>query len=92
MDQPLQGTRHKHSPKTTCQYLVKYLSYVTVEPTLVFYMMAFMITNVVEQSFFVYKACSVNHGYNDTVCNNMNAKKYADITKEVQVSFIGIQS
>ncbi|CAH1972827.1 unnamed protein product [Acanthoscelides obtectus] len=63
---------------------LKYLSYITVEPTLVLYMMAFMTTSVVEQSFYVYKSCSVNHRYNDTICHNMNDKRYENITKEVQ--------
>nr|CAH7748096.1 unnamed protein product [Callosobruchus chinensis] len=66
------------------QKLFKYLSYITVEPTMVLYMMAFMTTSVVEQSFYVYKSCSVNHGYNDTICHNMNDKRYENITKEVQ--------
>lgn len=62
-----------------------YLSYITVEPTMVLYMMAFMTTSVVEQAFYVYKACTVNHGYNATVCENINDVKYEDILKEVQV-------
>lgn len=65
--------------------LLHYLSYITVEPTLVFYMLAFMTTSVVEQSFYVYKACTVNHGYNETVCTNINNNTYQDIKKEVQV-------
>lgn len=36
------------------------------------YMMAFMITSVVEQAFFVYKACRVDHGYSEEVCANLN--------------------
>ncbi|XP_066140214.1 probable peptidoglycan muropeptide transporter SLC46 isoform X2 [Euwallacea fornicatus] len=78
-----QGTNH---PKTLCYYLAKLPSYITVEPTMVFYMMAFMITSVVEQSFFVYKACKVNHGYNETVCTQINKKEYENITKEVQIT------
>lgn len=72
-----------------CQYrnkLLHYLSYITVEPIMVLYMMAFMTTNVVEQSFFVYKACTVNHGYNETICENINEKQYENITKEVQIT------
>lgn len=65
--------------------LVRYLSYVTVEPTMVFYMMAFMTTSVVEQSFYVYQACTINHGYNETVCHDISDKKYESIKKEVQV-------
>lgn len=66
--------------------LLNFLSYITVEPTMILYMMAFMITNVVEQAFYVFKACSVNHGYNATVCENINNVKYEDILKEVQVN------
>lgn len=72
-----------------CRYrnkILYYLSYITVEPIMVLYMMAFMTTNVVEQSFFVYKACTVNHGYNKTICEHINEKQYENITKEVQVS------
>ncbi|XP_060521587.1 probable peptidoglycan muropeptide transporter SLC46 isoform X2 [Cylas formicarius] len=65
--------------------VLRYLSYITVEPSLIFYMLAFMITNVVEQSFFVYKACHVNHGYNKTVCDNINNED-KNITKEVQIT------
>ncbi|XP_050298296.1 proton-coupled folate transporter isoform X2 [Anthonomus grandis grandis] len=91
MDEPLRQSLHlsspyDSSPKTFCHYLIKWLSYITVEPTMVLYMMAFMITSVVEQSFFVYKACTVNHGYNDTICKNINNKTYENITKEVQIT------
>lgn len=65
-----------------------FLQLITVEPTMVLYMMAFMLTSVVEQSFFVYKACRVNHGYNDTICKNITAKIYEDYNKEVQVILV----
>lgn len=65
--------------------LLYYLKYITVEPTMAMYMMAFMTTSVVEQAFYVYKTCTVNHGYNSTVCNNLS--DYKNILKEVQVSF-----
>ncbi|KAG5890946.1 hypothetical protein JTB14_019883 [Gonioctena quinquepunctata] len=64
----------------------QYLNYITVEPTMVLYMMAFMTTSVVEQSFYVYKACRVNHGYNETICDNINDKKFENITKDVQLT------
>lgn len=35
------------------------------------YMMSFMITSVVEQAYFVYKACKVNHGYSEEICLNL---------------------
>ncbi|XP_050507797.1 proton-coupled folate transporter isoform X2 [Diabrotica virgifera virgifera] len=63
-----------------------YFKYVTVEPTMLLYMMAFMTTNVAEQSFYVYKTCTINHGYNKTICDNINAPEYKNISKEVQAS------
>lgn len=56
---------------------------ITVEPTLFLYMMAFMTTSVVENVFFVYKACTVNHGHNHSVC--INIEKFNETKKEVQV-------
>lgn len=46
------------------------------------YMMAFMLTTVVEQVFFVYKACRVDHGYDEDICRNI--EKHINIKKEVQ--------
>ncbi|XP_072385002.1 lysosomal proton-coupled steroid conjugate and bile acid symporter SLC46A3 isoform X2 [Diabrotica undecimpunctata] len=63
-----------------------YFKYVTVEPTMLLYMMAFMTTNVAEQSFYVYKTCTINHGYNKTICDNINTPEYKNISKEVQAS------
>ena len=57
---------------------------VSVEPTLFLYMMAFMTTAVVENVFFVYKACTVNHGHPHNVC--IHIQDYKDIKKEVQVT------
>ena len=48
------------------------------------YMFAFMLTTVVEQVFFVFKACTVNHGYPEDICYNI--QNYEDIKKEVQVT------
>lgn len=47
-------------------------------------MMAYMITSVVEQAFFVYKACTVDHNYPEEICRNI--ENYADVKKEVQVT------
>lgn len=47
------------------------------------YMFAFMLTSVVEQAFFVHKACTVNHKYSLEICDNLT--QYEDIKKEVQV-------
>lgn len=43
-----------------------------------------MVTAVVENVFFVYKACTVNHGYSHEIC--MHIENHTDIKKEVQVT------
>lgn len=48
-----------------------------------FYMMAYMITNVIEQTFYVFQACRVNHGYSEEICYNIS--NYQEINSEVQV-------
>lgn len=62
----------------------KWYQKISVEPTLFLYMMAFMTTSVVENVFFVYKACTVNHGHPHEVCMNIN--NYNETKKEVQVT------
>ncbi|XP_058448236.1 proton-coupled folate transporter [Malaya genurostris] len=57
---------------------------ITVEPSMFLYMMAFMLTSVVEQVFFLYKACTVNHGYSHDIC--INIESHQDIKKEVQIT------
>lgn len=59
-----------------------FVSKISVEVTLFLYMMAFMITAVVENAFFVYKACTVNHGHTHEICSNI--QNFTDINKEVQ--------
>ncbi|XP_013189337.1 probable peptidoglycan muropeptide transporter SLC46 isoform X2 [Amyelois transitella] len=58
--------------------------YITVEPVLFLYMMAFTITSVIEQTFYVYKACTVNHGYSSEICYNISS--YEEINNEVQIT------
>lgn len=60
----------------------KWHDYITVEVTMFLYMMAFMLTTVVEQVFFVYKACTVDHKYSDEICRNI--QDHENIKKEVQ--------
>lgn len=62
----------------------KWYQKISVEPSLFLYMMAFMITAVVENVFFVYKACTVNHGYSHEIC--INIEKYNETKKEVQLT------
>lgn len=58
--------------------------YVTVEPTMFLYMLAFMLTSVVEQAFFLHKACLVNHGFTADECDNLDAN--LTLKKAVQVT------
>lgn len=65
-------------------HVEKWYHLITVEPSMFLYMMAFMLTSVVEQVFFLYKACTVNHGYSHDIC--INIELYQDIKKEVQIT------
>ncbi|RVE46774.1 hypothetical protein evm_008558 [Chilo suppressalis] len=62
----------------------RWYKYITVEPTMFFYMMAFMVTNVIEQTFYVFRACTVDHGYSEEICYEIN--KHEEINNEVQVT------
>ncbi|KAL5291161.1 SLC46A3 family protein [Megaselia abdita] len=57
---------------------------ISVEPTMFLYMFAFMITSVVEQAFFVNKACLVNNNFTADICDNLN--EYPEIKKQVQIT------
>lgn len=63
---------------------VEWVEKVSVEPTMWLYMMAFMITSVVEQAFFVHKSCRVDHGYSEEICSKLNDNE--TIKAEVQVT------
>lgn len=63
-----------------------WIRHISVEPTMWLYMMAFMITSVVEQAFFVYKACRVDHGYSEEVCANLNENQTLKAAVQVTVS------
>ncbi|XP_036336698.1 proton-coupled folate transporter isoform X2 [Rhagoletis pomonella] len=68
---------------------------ISVEPTMFLYMFAFMITSVVEQDFFVQKACRVNNNFSDEICSNIKADENAYYKKEVQITtakFLQIES
>lgn len=47
------------------------------------YMLAFMLTSVIENVFYIDKACRVNHGHPAEVCNNLDLHK--DVKRTVQV-------
>ncbi|XP_076179832.1 putative peptidoglycan muropeptide transporter SLC46 isoform X2 [Ptiloglossa arizonensis] len=50
------------------------------------YMMAFMVTSVVEQAFFVYKSCRVDHGYSEEVCSKLDDNKTIKAMVQMTVS------
>ncbi|XP_058791948.1 proton-coupled folate transporter isoform X2 [Phymastichus coffea] len=64
-------------------HLIKFIS---VEPTMWLYMMAYMITSIVEQAFFIQKACSADLGYSELICSNLNRDKNKQIKEKVIVS------
>lgn len=57
----------------------------TVEPVMFLYMGACMISTVVEQAFFVHKACMVNMGFPANVCEHINSKENEEYNKQVQI-------
>ncbi|XP_033327300.2 putative peptidoglycan muropeptide transporter SLC46 [Megalopta genalis] len=70
-------------PNRTWMYLA-WICDISVEPTMWLYMMAYMITSVVEQAFFVQKACRVDHGYSEEVCANLTYNQ--KIKSEIQMT------
>ncbi|GAB0092924.1 proton-coupled folate transporter [Sergentomyia squamirostris] len=62
----------------------KWYKKITVEPTMFLYMLAFMLTSVIEQAFYLHKACTVDHNYPSEVCDNLEI--HQDIKKEVQIT------
>ena len=64
----------------------EWIQQTSVEPTMWLYMMAYMITAVVEQAFFVYKSCRVDHGYSEEVCAKLNDNETIKAAVQVTVS------
>lgn len=63
---------------------LRWYQQISVEPTMFLYMFAFQLTSVIEQAFFVRRACMVNHNYSAAICDNLS--NFTDIQKEVKVS------
>lgn len=61
------------------------LGSVTVEPVIFFYMFAFMLTSVVEQAFYVDRACRVNLNLSDTTCSRIHDPEFKGELDRVQV-------
>lgn len=68
-----------------CGKYFGWIKHISVEPTMWLYMMAFMFTSVVEQDFFRYKACRVDHGHSEEICLKLNDNDNKAIKTEVQV-------
>ncbi|XP_039303103.1 proton-coupled folate transporter isoform X2 [Solenopsis invicta] len=64
----------------------RWLKHISVEPTMWLFMMAFMFTSVIEQDFFRYKACRVDHGYSKETCLKLNDDNNKDIKTKVQMT------
>ncbi|XP_055606623.1 proton-coupled folate transporter-like isoform X2 [Uranotaenia lowii] len=69
---------------SSCEKKQPWYRKITVEPTMFLYMMAITLTSVVEQVFYVYKACTINHGYGHNICANI--EHYQEIKKEVHIT------
>lgn len=52
------------------------------------YMLAFMLTTVIEQELFVQKSCLVNNNFTKEVCDNLKNETYNSSSIAVQVGFI----
>uniref|UniRef100_A0A1I8PBN0 Major facilitator superfamily (MFS) profile domain-containing protein n=1 Tax=Stomoxys calcitrans TaxID=35570 RepID=A0A1I8PBN0_STOCA len=59
---------------------------ISVEPTMFLYMFAFMITSVVEQDFFLQKACRVNNNLSAEICDHIKDSENAEYKKQVQLT------
>ncbi|XP_024943779.1 proton-coupled folate transporter [Cephus cinctus] len=80
------GQMKVQSPERWWEKYFGWLTHVSVEPTMWLYMMAFMITSVVEQSFFVYKSCRVDHGFSEETCRNISSNSTLNAIVQVTVS------
>ncbi|XP_068149237.1 lysosomal proton-coupled steroid conjugate and bile acid symporter SLC46A3 isoform X2 [Drosophila tropicalis] len=79
-------SNHEPNSFSLWQWLWHVITSISVEPTMFLYMSAFMITSVVEQNFFVYKACRVNHNFSEEICSNINKAEYNDYKLQVLVT------
>ena len=59
------------------------VSKIAVEPTMWLYMIAYMMTSVIEQEFFLHKSCRADHGFSEEICKNLN--QYHEVNKRIQV-------
>lgn len=72
---------------TPVQQSLSWWRKISVEPVMFLYMGSFMLNTVLEQAFFVYKACTVDLKLPADICANISAKENQENYKRVQVSF-----
>lgn len=70
-----QGNR-RHGAASCWARTVRAARSITVEPILFSYMFAFMLTSVVEQTFYVDRACRVHLNFSDSVCTHIKDKEH----------------
>ncbi|GLG98998.1 Uncharacterized protein GBIM_05543 [Gryllus bimaculatus] len=75
----------KNNPGIKQHKCSSWISKITVEPVMFFYMFAFALTSVVEQAFYVDKACRVNMNYSDEICSNLHLEENKEWNKKVQI-------
>lgn len=63
-----------------------YARLISVEPTMFFYMFAFMTTTVVEQDFFLQKACRVNNNFSAEICDHIKDSNNSEYKRQVQLT------
>lgn len=63
----------------------KWYRKISVEISISLYMLAFMLTTVFEQAFFVHKACISNHGFSQNICDHLYDKQFENYSHTVQV-------
>ncbi|XP_034240532.1 proton-coupled folate transporter-like isoform X1 [Thrips palmi] len=75
----------RHGAASCCSGLWRAARCVTVEPVLFSYMFAFMLTSVVEQDFYVDRACRAHLNLSDYVCSHIRDKGNEDDLSRVQI-------
>jgi MFS transporter, PCFT/HCP family, solute carrier family 46, member 3 len=65
---------------------LRFVNNITVEPVMFLYMFAYMLTSVVEQRFFIDKACRVDLGYSDEICSNIETNSTEKVVVQKYVA------
>ncbi|KAK3914808.1 Proton-coupled folate transporter [Frankliniella fusca] len=77
--------QRRDGPPPACCWPVRVVRAITVEPVLFAYMFAFMLTSVVEQSFYVDRACRIHLNYSDHICSHIQDPAFREEQNHVQI-------